>query len=298
METYDSDEDEVATTLSQTPFLQSGTMSSIQEPVDPPATTFVVNTYTSSDQQMEDTQSESGSESGSEEEDETPPSPPPQRASVPASKTHRSATKATDSKNVRRGKVHPRKKVVPVKRIPGTKMVQTKATKTPKTKKTTKDPHSPYYGVRKPFRFKAGTVALRDIAHQQKHAGFMWKDCAIPRLAFQRLIREIIQDFGRGDYKWQRKAIEILQESTEMEMIEILHDAMILCATKNRVELKADMVRTVLTVDRDRRKRYINGPGTRLAPIDISVVKKEDDKVHVYSYNGVPVSVCKYILPS
>lgn len=293
METYDSDEDEVATTLSQTPFLQSRIVPSTQEQPQPSTTTTAA---TLSDHTMEDTQSESESGSGSDDEGETPFSPPPpQRISEPVIKANRTTPKASDSKNVRRGKVHPRKKATPVKRIPGVKMVQTKATK---AKKTSNDVHNPHFGVRKPFRFKAGTVALRDIAHQQKHTGFVWKDCAIPRLAFQRLIREIIQDFGRGDYKWQKQAIEILQESAEMEMIEIIHDAMILCATKNRVTLTENMVRTLLTVDRDRKKRYINGPGTRLAPIAIPVVKKEDDRVRIYAYNGIPVSVCKYIKPT
>jgi histone H3 len=45
-------------------------------------------------------------------------------------------------------------------------------------------------GVKKPHRFKPGTVALREIRKYQKST-----DLLIRKLPFQRLVREIAQDF-------------------------------------------------------------------------------------------------------
>jgi histone H3 len=44
--------------------------------------------------------------------------------------------------------------------------------------------------VKKPHRFKPGTVALREIRKYQKST-----DLLIRKLPFQRLVREIAQDF-------------------------------------------------------------------------------------------------------
>ena len=45
-------------------------------------------------------------------------------------------------------------------------------------------------GVKKPHRFRPGTVALREIRKYQKST-----DLLIRKLPFQRLVREIAQDF-------------------------------------------------------------------------------------------------------
>ena len=45
-------------------------------------------------------------------------------------------------------------------------------------------------GVKKPHRFRPGTVALHEIHHYQKSTELL-----IRRLPFQRLVREIAQDF-------------------------------------------------------------------------------------------------------
>jgi histone H3 len=52
-------------------------------------------------------------------------------------------------------------------------------------------------GVKKPHRFRPGTVALREIRKYQKST-----DLLIRKLPFQRLVREIAQDFkvGSGTY--------------------------------------------------------------------------------------------------
>ena len=50
-------------------------------------------------------------------------------------------------------------------------------------------------GVKKPHRFRPGTVALREIRRYQKSTELL-----IRKLPFQRLVREIAQDFKVGSF--------------------------------------------------------------------------------------------------
>ena len=56
-------------------------------------------------------------------------------------------------------------------------------------------------GVKKPHRFRPGTVALREIRRYQKGT-----DLLIRKAPFQRLVREIMQDF-RKDLRCQSTAV-------------------------------------------------------------------------------------------
>ncbi|XP_061392931.1 histone H3-like [Musca vetustissima] len=64
-------------------------------------------------------------------------------------------------------------------------------------------------GVKKPHRFRPGTVALREIRRYQKSTEFL-----IRKLPFQRLVREIAQDF-KTDLRFQSSAVMALQEASE-----------------------------------------------------------------------------------
>lgn len=55
------------------------------------------------------------------------------------------------------------------------------------------------------FRYRPGTIALREIRRYQKTTELL-----IPRLPFQRLVREIAMDF-RDDLKFQSAALGALQ---------------------------------------------------------------------------------------
>src|SRR5205809_5586928 len=61
-------------------------------------------------------------------------------------------------------------------------------------------------GIKKPHRYRPGTVALREIRRYQKST-----DLLIRKLPFQRLVREIAQDF-KTDLRFQGTAILALQE--------------------------------------------------------------------------------------
>ena len=60
-------------------------------------------------------------------------------------------------------------------------------------------------GVKKPHRYRPGTVALREIRRYQKSTELL-----IRKLPFQRLVREIAQDF-KTDLRFQSAAIGALQ---------------------------------------------------------------------------------------
>ena len=64
-------------------------------------------------------------------------------------------------------------------------------------------------GVKKPHRYRPGTVALREIRRYQKSTELL-----IRKLPFQRLVREIAQDF-KTDLRFQGSAVLALQEASE-----------------------------------------------------------------------------------
>ena len=79
----------------------------------------------------------------------------------------------------------------------------------------------------KPHRYRAGTVALQDIHHFQKTSALL-----IRKLPFQRLVREIAQDF-KTDLRFQSAAILCLQEAAEAYLVRLFDDAN-LCAIHAR----------------------------------------------------------------
>ena len=61
-------------------------------------------------------------------------------------------------------------------------------------------------GVKKPHRYRPGTVALREIRRYQKST-----DLLLKKAAFGRLVREVAQEF-RQDLRFQSTAMVALQE--------------------------------------------------------------------------------------
>ena len=75
----------------------------------------------------------------------------------------------------------------------------------------------------KPHRYRVGTAALRDIRHFKKNIALL-----IRKLPFQRLVREIAQDF-KTDLWFQSAAILCLQEAAEAYLVG-LFEGTSLCA--------------------------------------------------------------------
>lgn len=78
-------------------------------------------------------------------------------------------------------------------------------------------------GVKKPHRYRPGVVALREIRKYQKTTELL-----IRKLPFQRLVREIAQEF-RTDLRFQGTACLALQEAAEAYLIGLFEDTN-LCA--------------------------------------------------------------------
>lgn len=82
-------------------------------------------------------------------------------------------------------------------------------------------------GIHRPHRFRPGTRALREIRHYQRSTELL-----IRKLAFQRLVREITQDF-KTDMRWQSTALAALQEASEAYLTGLFEDTN-LCALHAR----------------------------------------------------------------
>ena len=91
--------------------------------------------------------------------------------------------------------------------------------------------------VRKPYRFRPGSVALKEIRRYQKSTEFLLK-----KLPFQRLVREIASDF-KTDLRFQGSALVALLVAAE-DFLVSLFEATNLCAIHaNRVTIMVkDMI--------------------------------------------------------
>ncbi|XP_010342111.2 histone H3.3A-like [Saimiri boliviensis] len=78
-------------------------------------------------------------------------------------------------------------------------------------------------GVKKPHRYRPGTVALREIRRYHRSTELL-----IRKLPFQRLVREIAQGF-KTDLRFQSTAIDALQEASEAYLVGLSEDTN-LCA--------------------------------------------------------------------
>lgn len=83
----------------------------------------------------------------------------------------------------------------------------------------------------KKMRFKPGTVALREIRKYQKST-----DLLIRKLPFQRLVREISQDFI-SDLRFQGSAIAALQEASESYLVGLFEDTNLCAIHAKRVTI-------------------------------------------------------------
>ena len=73
-------------------------------------------------------------------------------------------------------------------------------------------------GIKKPHRYRPGTVALREIRKYQKSTELL-----IRKAPFQRLVKEIAIDF-KSDLRMQSTALLALQEASEAYLIKLFED--------------------------------------------------------------------------
>ena len=89
----------------------------------------------------------------------------------------------------------------------------------------------PVGGVKKPHRYRPGTVALREIRRYQRST-----DLLIRKLPFQRLVREIAGDYKK-DLRFQASAVLALQEASEAYLVGIFEDTNLCAIHAKRVTI-------------------------------------------------------------
>ena len=86
-------------------------------------------------------------------------------------------------------------------------------------------------GVKKPHRYRPGTVALREIRRYQKSTELL-----VRKLPFQRLVREIAQEF-KTDLRFQGSAVLALQEAAEAYLVGLFEDTNLCAIHAKRVTI-------------------------------------------------------------
>jgi histone H3 len=93
------------------------------------------------------------------------------------------------------------------------------------------DPRTGLPRNKKPKRFRPGTVAVREIRKYQKST-----DLLIRKLPFQRLLREVAQDF-KTDLRFQSHAVLALQEASEAYLVHLFEDTNLVANAAKRVTI-------------------------------------------------------------
>lgn len=86
-------------------------------------------------------------------------------------------------------------------------------------------------GVKKPHRFRPGTQALKEIKRYQKSTELL-----IRKLPFQRLVREVAQDF-KTELRFQSTAVIALQEAAEAYFVTLFEEANLSAIHAKRVTI-------------------------------------------------------------
>ncbi|ETO11801.1 hypothetical protein RFI_25575 [Reticulomyxa filosa] len=102
---------------------------------------------------------------------------------------------------------------------------------TTKTLKTVRKSAPTAGGIKKPHRYRPGTVALREIRKYQKSTELL-----IRKLPFQRFVRDIAQEY-KQDLRFQSSAITALQEATEAYLVSLFEDTNLCAIHAKRVTI-------------------------------------------------------------
>ena len=111
-------------------------------------------------------------------------------------------------------------------------------------------------GVKKRYRYRPGTVALKQIRQYQKSTELL-----IRKLPFQRLVREIASDSGViksplcGKVRFQSAAIMALQEATEAYLVGLFEDSNLCAIHARRVTI---MPKDIPAGQKDPRRESLN----------------------------------------
>jgi len=111
--------------------------------------------------------------------------------------------------------------------------------------------------IRKKHRFKPGTVALREIRRYQRST-----ENLVPKLPFQRLVREIAQEQRlvreiAGKYcpqgiRFKRRALMALQEASEAYLVELFEDTNLITVHRQKCTITPGDLQLALRLRRER----------------------------------------------
>ena len=85
--------------------------------------------------------------------------------------------------------------------------------------------------IKKPHRWRPGTAALREIRRYQKSTNLLLR-----KLPFQRLVREIAQDF-KADLRMTSHALMAIQEASEAYLVSLFEDTNLCAIHAKRVTI-------------------------------------------------------------
>ncbi len=93
-------------------------------------------------------------------------------------------------------------------------------------------------GVKKPHKYRPGTIALREIRRYQKSTELL-----IRKAPFGRLVREIQvrlaeqHGIGKTDMRWNSHAVQALQEASEVYLVGLFEDTNLCAIHAKRVTI-------------------------------------------------------------
>jgi histone H3 len=103
-------------------------------------------------------------------------------------------------------------------------------------------------GIKKPHRYRPGTVALREIRKYQKSTEFL-----IRKAPFQRLVREITQG-DKGDLRFQSSALGASQEASEAYLVGLFEDTNLCAIHAKRVTIMPKDIQLTRRIRRERER--------------------------------------------
>ena len=104
----------------------------------------------------------------------------------------------------------------------------------------------PAGGIKKPYRYRPGTVALRQIRKYQKSTELL-----IHKAPFQRLVREITQ-VHKADLRFQSSALGASQEASEAYLVGLFEDSNLCAIHAKRVTIMPKDIQLTRRIRRER----------------------------------------------
>merc|ERR1712226_1627871 len=144
------------------------------------------------------------------------------------------------------------KKLIAMSRTKTTARKSSSGVKRPRkelTSKTARKSAPATSGIKKPHRYRPGTVALREIRKYQKST-----DLLIRKLPFQRIVKDIAHE-QKPEVRFQSSALMALQEASEAYLVGLFEDTNLCAIHARRVTI---MVRDMQLARRIRGEKFDN----------------------------------------